>query len=224
MLYMRIPYECDRDTLRTLPCCLRSAAPQHSRQEQSSCSHSYSQLLFRILLAQLFLQLCGDGGKHPAERQSNFCWISFQLYPFPDPVHHMATETCTLSQRSGLCAEGQRDYFWALDAGMAYSASAELQPKGAVAGRIGRSSGKENSPKESVCCPVVARAHSLSTPTTGAEQDREEVHSTGHLQRTGQGGPLCVHHGSRSGSTENQALRDADRIKNTGCRCIYYVN
>lgn len=59
---------------------------------ESSCSHSYGQLLFHILLAQLFLQLCGDEGKHPAERQSNFCWISFQLYPLPNPVNHTATE------------------------------------------------------------------------------------------------------------------------------------
>lgn len=66
----------------------------------------------------------------------------------------MATETRTLSQRSGLCAEGQRDYFWDLDTGMAYAASAELQPKGAVAAQTVRSSGKENAPKESVYCTV----------------------------------------------------------------------
>ena len=136
----------------------------------------------------------------------------------------MATETRTLSQRSGLCAEGQRDYFWALDAGMAYSASAKLQPKGAVAAQRVRSSGKKNSPKESISCPVVARADSLSTSTTGAEQDRKEVRSTRHLHKTGQGDPLCVHHWSTSGSMENQALCGADRIKNTRCRCIYYVN
>lgn len=167
-------------------CCLMSTAPWHSWQEQSSCSHSYSQLLFHILLAQLFLQLCGDEGKHPAERQSNFCWISFQLYPFCNPVHCMSTETCTLSQRSGLSAEGQRDNFWALDAGMAYSASALLQPKGAIPAWTVRSSGKEKSPKESISCLVVAWAHSLGTSTTGGELDGTEGRSTWHLLKTGQ--------------------------------------
>lgn len=165
----------------------KSTVPWNSWQEQSSCSHSYSQLLFRILLAQLFLQLCGDGGKHPAERQSNFCWISFQLYPFCNPAHCMATETCTLSQRSGLSAEGQRDYIWVSDAGMAYSASARLQPEGTIPARIARSSGKENSPKESISCLVVAWAHSLGTSATGAEQDCKEGRSTQHLLKTGQG-------------------------------------
>lgn len=74
-------------------------------------------------LRPLFLQLCGDGGKHPAERQPYFCWIIFLPYPSHTGVHHMATETCILLPRSGLCAEGQR--LWALDAGVAYSASTE---------------------------------------------------------------------------------------------------
>lgn len=165
----------------------KNTAPWHSWQEQSSCSHSYSQLLFHILLAQLSLQLCSDGGKHPAERQSNFCWISSQLYPFCNPAHCMATETCTLSQRNGLSAGGQRDYFWALDAGMAYSASAQLQRGSAIPAWIARSSGKENSPKESISCLVVAWAHSLGTSTTGAEQDCKEGRSTWHLLKTGQG-------------------------------------
>lgn len=122
ILYIRILYECNCDNPRTLPywirCRARITANRHSWKKQSSCSHSYSQLLFRTLLAQLFVQLCGDRGKHPAERQSNFCWISFRLYPFPGPVHHMAIKTNTLSQRSGLCTEGQTDYFWPLDAGL----------------------------------------------------------------------------------------------------------
>lgn len=122
ILYIRILYERSGDNLRTLPywirCRARITANRHSWKKQSSCSHSYSQLLFRTLLAQLFVQLCGDRGKHPAERQSNFCWISFRLYPFPGAVHHMAIKTNTLSQRSGLCTEGQTDYFWPLDAGL----------------------------------------------------------------------------------------------------------
>lgn len=57
----------------------KSTANQHSWKKKSSCSHSYSQLPFCTLLAQHFVQLRSDQGKHPAERPSNFC---FQLYPF----------------------------------------------------------------------------------------------------------------------------------------------
>lgn len=86
------------------------------------------------------------------------------------------------------------------------------------------SSGKEKSPKESIYCPVVAQAHSLNTPTTGAGQDCKEAHSPWHLRETGQGDPLCIHHWITSGTMENQALCGADQNKNMGCRCIYYVN
>lgn len=183
--------------------------------------HSDSQLLFRILLAQLSLQLCGDGGKHPAERQSNFfAGLAFSciLFTIQFTIWLQKRVPC---HKEVVCVQdrGITSGLW-----MQERLTRELQPKGAVAARIVRSSGKENSPKESFSCLVVARAHSLSTSTTGAEQDRKEVRSARHLCKTGQGDPLCVHHRSTSGSMENQGLRGADRIKNTGCRCIYYVN
>lgn len=37
-----------------------------------------------------------------------------------------------------VCVQKDRDYFWALDAGVAYSASTEQQPKGTVAAWIVR--------------------------------------------------------------------------------------
>lgn len=190
VLFAHLCYKCafpmnatkeeDHEDLRIMPwwiryCFTGSTASQHSWQEPSSCSHSYRQLASHIPLDQLFLQLCGDGGKHPAARQPNFCWMIFQPYSFHDPVHRMATETCALLQRSGLCAEGQR--LWALDAGVAYSASTEQQPKGTVAAWIVNSSGNEKSPKESSYCPVVAWAHSLNISTTRAGQDCTEAYS-----------------------------------------------
>jgi len=104
-----------------------------------------------------------------------FAGLAFNSILFPIQLTIWLQKTRTLSQRSGLCAEGQRDYFRTLDAGTAYSTSAKLQPEGVVAARIVRSSGKENSPKESISCPVVAWAHSLSTSTTRAEQDCKEI-------------------------------------------------
>ena len=129
----------------------------------------------------------------------------------------MATETCALLQRSGLCAEGQR--LWALDASVAYSASTEQQPKGTGASWIVSSSGKEKPPKESSYCPVVAWAHSLNISTTRAGQDCKEAHPPWHLCKTGQGDSLCIYHWM-----ENQALCGADQSKNMGCRCIDCVN
>lgn len=214
--------------LRTLLCCVRcsltSAVSQHSWQENppaptatASCSSTFSWHNFSCscVVMKESIQLKGN---------QIFAGLAFSSTLFPIEFTIWLQKTCTLPQRSGLCAEGQRDYFWPLDAGTAYSAFAELQPKGTVAARIARSSGKENSSKESICCLVVAWPHSLRTSTTGAEQDCKEVHSTRHLHKTGQGDPLCLCPWSMSGNTENQPLRGADQIKNTGCRCIYYVN
>lgn len=101
----------------------------------------------------------------------------------------MATEMCTLLQRSGLCA-GQR--FWALDRDVTYSASTEQQPKGTVAAWIVSSSGKEKSPEESSYCPVVAWARSLNTSTARAGQGCKETHSPWHLCKAGQGHPALT--------------------------------
>lgn len=133
----------------------------------------------------------------------------------------MATEMCTLLQRSGLCAQ-QR--FWALDGDVTYLASTEQHPKGTVAAWIVSSSGKEKSPEESSYCPVVAWARSFNTSTARAGQDCKETHSPWHLCNTGQGHPLCTNHWITGGTMENQALCGADQNKNMGCRCIYYVN
>lgn len=107
----------------------------------------------------------------------------------------MATETCTLLQRSGLCAEGQR--LWALDADVGYSASTEKQPKGTVAAWIVSSSGNEKFPEESSYCPVVAWAHSLNTSTTRAGLDCKETHWPWHLCKTGQGDQCALTTGSQ---------------------------
>lgn len=111
-----------------------------------------------------------------------------------------------------------------MDAGTAYSASAELQPKGEDASSIVRSSEKVNSLREGISCLVVAQAHRRSSAATRAEEVRKEVHSTCHLHKREIRDLLCIHCWSMSGSMENQPLHGADRIKDTGCRCACYVN
>lgn len=121
--------------------------------------------------------------------------------------------------------------------GCRLTVSAEPQPRNSVAAQTVQSSRKENSPKQSICCPVSSGAHSLSTRTTkaaqpilaswGTEQQSKTARSyrcLRHLHKTGQGLSLCIRHRSTCGSMEGQALHAAELIKDMECRCMYYVN
>lgn len=208
----------------------KSTANQHSRKKKSSCSHSYSQLLFCTLLAQHFVQWSRKASSWKAIRfllsTASFFLISFTIRL----QKHTPCHKGVVCVQDRWITSGSWMQAW-------LTVSVEPQPKHSVAAWKVRSSKKENFHKESICYLVAAQAHSLSMPATKAahsaftlSQFPEQWSDRARLQgATGIMAPpkhwartpvmhspseLCVEAGPR------WCWADYDM----GCRCIYYVN
>lgn len=121
ILCICVLYECSGDTLRSVLDWIRC----HSRALQTSTAGRRNPLAPTATASCPFALswhsiLCSCAVIKESIQLKGHQIFAFNCILFPHLVHHMATETHTLSQRSGLCA-GQMDYFWLLDAGMVYS-------------------------------------------------------------------------------------------------------